>query len=298
MEIQTAELQDQNWNDLKYLLALYRAGSYTGAARVLGVSETTVARRVDAAARKLGVSLMERKDGRINLTDAGQLAVEHAERMEAEQAILCAAISGARHTPRGQVRLTATPMVVNHLLVPHVGNMRAANPEIELELIADPRDFSLSRREADLALRLSRPTREMKILTRRIGILDYAIYTAEDRTFEGSDWIVMDDTMSTLPHAAWLRDRLMREGARPALVTNDGESILWAIRHGVGKSVLPTLIGDVTEGLRRCREVANIRREIWLLVHPEIRDLARIEASIEWLESIFESTLEKADIPA
>lgn len=291
METQTAELQDQNWNDLKYLLALYRAGSYSGAARVLGVSETTVARRVDAAARKLGVPLMERKDGRISLTDAGQLAVEHAERMETEQATLCAAISGAMQTPRGQVRLTATPMVVNHLLVPQVGGMREANPEIELELIADPRDFSLTRREADLALRLSRPTREMKILTRRIGILDYAIYTAEDRTFEDSDWIVMEDAMSTLPHAAWLRDRLVAEGVRPALVTNDGESILSAIRHGVGKSVLPKLVGDSMAGLKRCDEAVDIRREIWLLVHPDIRDLARIKASIEWLESIFDATL-------
>ena len=289
MNYKTAELQDQNWNDLKYLLALYRAGSYSAAAGLLAVSETTVARRVDAAAEQLGAPLIERSGGRIGLSEFGRLAVAHAERMEAEQAALCTAISGASQVPQGSVRLTSTAMIINHVLIPRVGMMQARHPALELELIADARDFSLSRREADLAVRLSRPTREMQILTRRIGSLEYAVYAAADIEPAADHWIVLEESMSALPHAAWLRSRLAKTGRRPALVTNDAESMLSATRHGVGKSILPAVVGDAIDGLRRCEEPVDVSREVWLLVHPDIRDLARIEASIQWLEQVFDA---------
>ena len=140
---------------------------------------TTVGRRLRAAEAALGARLFQRMpDGALRPTQAGELAAAHAERAEAVVADLLEAVAGADAAPVGTVRVTAVPVLVGRVLAPAAAALTARHPGLRLELVAEPRDLSLTRREADVALRLARPTpgAGQAVLARRIGRLVYAAY--------------------------------------------------------------------------------------------------------------------------
>jgi len=173
-------MQPTNWNDLRYLLAVGRGRTLAAAARLLAVDDTTVARRLAALQASIGARLCQRlADGTLQLTRAGERAALHAERIEREIGQLDGALSGADSAVSGTVRVTAVPIVVNHLLVPAAPRLLARHPELQLELVAEARDLSLTRREADLALRLARPrSGGARVTARRVGMLRYEVYAA------------------------------------------------------------------------------------------------------------------------
>jgi DNA-binding transcriptional LysR family regulator len=185
MRKQTAKLQAPNWNDLRYLLAIAQGGSLSAAARRLRVDDTTVARRLAAAERALGARLIERVDGAMRPTPAGEVAIGHAERIEREMQDLQNRIGGADQAVAGTVRLTSVPLVVNRLLVPSLPALAAAHPLLRLELIAESRNLSLTKGEADIALRLARPRGGGTVVARRIGRLAYAVYGPGQRSAGG-----------------------------------------------------------------------------------------------------------------
>lgn len=285
-----------NWDDLRIVLAAARRLSFAGAARVLGVNESTVARRVAAAERRLQTRLFERVQGQLTPTEAGRRAVAEAERIELAVQALDGAIAGSDALAAGGVRLTSVPIVVNRLLMPALGALLRRHPQLRLELVAEPRTLSLTRREADIALRLARPTREARALTRRIGRLDYAVYASRAalaRPATDPDaraarrWIGYDDSLAELPQSRWLARRLAGDGERAApLVVNDAETLLQGIRAGLGRSLLPVAVGDREPDLRRAGDGAVVcRRELWTVVHPELRALKRIQVVLDWLEA-------------
>lgn len=278
-------MQDMNWNDLRYVLTIARAGTLAAAARRLAVNETTVARRLRAAERALGVRLLDRIDGVFRPTQAGEVLLTHAERVERELGVLATTIAGADAIPAGTVRLTSVPLIVNRLLVPALPGFYARYPLVRLELIAEPRNLSLTRREADVALRLARPTAGAA-LTRRLGRLDYAVFASRRRDPDKLPWISYGDDFAQLSQAQWIANRT-RDGEPPRLLVNDAEGILAAICAGLGKSLLPTFLAAEEPRLRLVGGPAPVlSRDIWLLVHRELRPLARIAAVIAWLEQV------------
>src|SRR5262249_17208411 len=153
-----AEMQMLNWNDLRYVLAISRGRTWAAAARLIGVDDTTVARRLNAVQQAIGARLYQRlTDGTLQLTTPGERAALHAERMEREIGVLAASLAGEEDVVSGTVRITSVPIVVNHILVPAAQILLKRHPKLRLEFVADARDLSLTRREADLALRLARP---------------------------------------------------------------------------------------------------------------------------------------------
>src|SRR5215471_17440325 len=175
-----AEMQPANWDDLRYVLAVSRGRTLAAAARLLGVDSTTVARRLSAVQETLGARLYQRlADGTLQLTTAGERAVLHAERIEREVAALGTALAGATSEISGTVRVTSVPIIVNHVLVPAAQALLERHPGLQLEFVADARNLSLTRREADLALRLARPkTGGTKVIARRVGALPYDVYAS------------------------------------------------------------------------------------------------------------------------
>ena len=281
-------MQALNWNDLRFVLAVGRRGTLAGAAQTLRVNETTVSRRLARAESALGLALFLRSEGRLLATDAGRLAIAEAERSEAAVARLGDALSAHGRGVAGRVRLTAVPLLVNRVLVPALPALLAAHPALELSLIAEPRDLSLGEREAEVALRLARPRREPSLLARRIATLDFAVY-ARRRLPASAPWITYDDSLSTLPQAQWIGAHTAATGAPLSpLRVNDAETLLQALQAGLGRSLLPVFVGERTAHLVR-EEIAlpALSRELWLLVHPDLRHLARIEAVIAWLERLF-----------
>ena len=281
-------MPDLDWNDLRHVLAVARAGALALAARGLGVNETTVARRIACAEQSLGSRLFDRVDGKMTPTEAGERVIARAERMEAEIDLLKEGASGADGSAAGLVRISAIPLIMNHMLTPALKTLRAAHPKLRIEAFAEPRNISLTRRDADIALRLARPDREQRVVTRRIGKLGYAIYGPSRRTARPPPWIAYDASMAGLPHVAFIDKAIKaeRDGAAH-LTVNDSEVALHAIKAGLGRSLLPCAIGDRQSGLARLSGPTPIlERELWLLVLPELRNLARVRAVIEWLDSL------------
>jgi DNA-binding transcriptional LysR family regulator len=284
-------MQDLNWNDLRYVLAIARSGGAHGpAGRLLGVNETTVSRRLARIEAVLGSKLFQRSEGSLRQTDAGHRVIEHAERVELEVEAVKEMSIGTKSAVAGSVRLTSIPILINRLLFPDLKRLYSACPDLRIEFIAESRNLSLTKRDADLALRLARPNKEQRVIARRIAQIKYAVYAT--RKSSRLPWIVYEDRMLELPHAAWLQHKARTENGVTNVVVNDAELALHAVKAGLGRSLLPTFVGETERGLTRLGGVeAVLERELWLLVHPELKHLARVKAVIAWIEEAVTSRL-------
>ena len=274
-----------NWNDLRYVLTIARHGTVSAAARRLGVDQTTAARRLAAAEAQLGAKLFDRVEGAMRPTQAGEAALRHAEHIEAEIGQLEAAVSGADTAPTGTVRLSSVPILVNRVLMPRLPPFIKRYPGLRLELAGEARNVSLTRREADIALRQARPVGGTA-LVRRIGTLDYAVFGPKQARNPDLPWITYEEALSDLPQARWIASNTRPDALAP-IRANDADAVLAAVRAGLGKSLLPVAAVRHEPGIRALDGgKPALKRELWLMVHPELRRLARIEAVIRWIEAV------------
>ena len=299
-------MQTAKWDDLRVGLAVARTGTLAAAARELGVDDTTVARRLAAAQATIGARLYERlSDGTLRLTRAGERAALAAERIVREIDALGGALPRASEAIAGVVRITSVPIVANHILVPSAPALLRRHPRLRLDIVADARNLSLTRREADLALRLARPkTGGTRVMARRVGRLRYAAYAAAScppREAAALPWITYDESLAHLPQARWIAAAVRAGAAVAALGVTDAETLIAAVAAGVGRSLLPCCVADRDARLRRLetrRQGKPIEeptgkptaplptRELWLLAHADLRKLARIEAVVAWIGRI------------
>lgn len=280
-------MPDLDWNDLRYVLCLSRTGRLAVAARKLGVNETTVARRLARVEALLGVRLFEREAGVLRLTDCGQIVVRRAEHIELDVDAV-EEVTGGDNIATGKVRITAVPLVMNYILIPALQSLLQRHPRLRVELAADPRNLRVTNREADIALRMARPDDEYRAVARRIGGVDYAVYGASN-TSRPLAWITYDATLSDLPQARWMARAVAADPkAEASVVVNDSELALNAVRAGLGRSLLPCRIGDCVPGLSRLSGAKPVlSRDMWLIVHPDLKHLARVRAAITWCERLF-----------
>ncbi|MFK0165803.1 LysR family transcriptional regulator [Rhizobium sp. NPDC090279] len=287
-------MHDIDWNDLRHVLALARGGSFAAAGRALRTDATTVGRRLRILEERLGTPLFSRDaGGAMSPTPTGEIAVAKAETIEAEVMALSGALDAADPMALGRVRLTAAPSFLSRLLIPALPGFLARHSGLQLELIGDARNFSLTRREADMALRLARPAdmANGRVVARRIATLDYAVYVAAGQESHAEDlpWIVYEDAMMHLPHARWIAAQAEKTGRTSPLVVNDAEALLQAAAAGLGRALLPKILAESAEGI--CRVDSGDRnpplREMWLLTHAELRQLVRIRAVSDWLDGVF-----------
>ncbi|HET9933367.1 MAG TPA: LysR substrate-binding domain-containing protein, partial [Polyangiaceae bacterium] len=166
-----------NWDDLRFFLALYRAGSYKAAARAQRVDATTVGRRVAALELALAVKLFTRGPERALPTAAGRALLARAERIEAEVLASRREIESAEERVEGALRVTAGDGLVNYVLVPALPSLTRRYPELSLELRGETRALDLGRSEADVALRLFRP-RERSLVVRRLGACTFNLFAS------------------------------------------------------------------------------------------------------------------------
>jgi DNA-binding transcriptional LysR family regulator len=277
-------MQDLEWSDLRYVLAAARAGTLQAAAQRLDVDATTVARRLRRLERALQAGLFVRTEGRLQPTDAGAAVIAHAEHVEREVGALEARVRGTDHAAAGSVRLTTVPILVSRVLVPAFPSLAARHPHLRLELVAEPQNLSLLRRDADIAVRMARPDKEQSVTTRRIGWIEYAPYAAVGIDPGTLPWITYEERMAGLPQARWIASALRPGESSLAMAVNDAEALLEAVRSGLGKTLLPRLIADRDPDLVTLGTAPPpLSRELWLLVHPDLRHLARVQAVIRWL---------------
>jgi DNA-binding transcriptional LysR family regulator len=288
-------MQLKNWNDLRYLLAVKRGRSLSGAARLTRVDDTTVSRRLSALQAAAGTELCQRQpDGTLQLTSTGEAMALHAEAMEHRVDLIAELLGSERDACVGAVRLTSVPIVINRLLTPRIGSLLAAHPGLAVELVPDSRDLNLTRREADLALRLARPTTGgTTVKARRIGQLGYSVYASRSyssREATRLPWVTYDETLAHVPQAQWITKVTKGRADKLAgLRVHDAETALEAALAGVGKTLLPDVVADRNKDLRRLaiqKETAPPSRELWLLAHADQLELRRIVAVIAWIEKV------------
>jgi DNA-binding transcriptional LysR family regulator len=284
-----------DWNDVRYFLAVVRSGSLTSASEQLRVSQSTVSRRIDALESRLNIILFARHQTGYFVTDEGQSLVSHAEAVEAAALGLESFSAGTSRNVVGTVRLTTAENLASHIIIPALPRFRERHPDVRMEIVTGIASVSLSRREADLALRLTRPEHG-NITIRRLGELAYALYASktylsanrrpqDGGRFVGYAFVGWDDSLSHLPMAQWLTQAM--EGTSPVVTASSLQGHLAAACAGLGLALLPCFLADAEPELIRLVEPGDaFSQEIWLAIHGDLAASARVRVVAEFLATL------------
>ncbi|HEX6838376.1 MAG TPA: LysR family transcriptional regulator [Polyangia bacterium] len=272
-----------DWNDARYFLAVARMGSLSQAARQLRVQQSTVGRRISGLEAALKTRLFERTSDGWTPTAAGEAFVARAERIEDEALAAERQLAGKEQLVAGVVRMTAPQAFGFFFVVPLLARLHAEQPDVAFELVAENQPLNLSRREADLALRLGRPG-QRELVRRKLGDVSDALYVSRaylDRVgavrrdeLGRHAYIDFDETYPRRETKAWMAQRL--RGARCVLRVNGTPGVLAAARAGMGIGLLPCWLADGDAELVRVLREHSLSQELWLVMHRDLRHAARI----------------------
>jgi DNA-binding transcriptional LysR family regulator len=271
--------------DMPLILALARARTLAAAAEKLEVDQSTVFRRLNSIESRLRVRLFDRSARGYLLTAAGQLAAAAAERVETELLSLDRAISGRDQQLSGVLRITASE-TLSHAVLPRLfAAFHEVHPRIQLVLSIDNRMFDLSRREADVALRVQRPT-DPALFGRRLTTVGWAIYgpagstplRRTGRAFNFSRHAVIGwDEPTRIVASDWIARHVPAE--RISFRSNSLVNQLMAVRAGVGIALLPCYLADGDGQVQRISGVLpDLASELWIVTHEDLKHTARIRA--------------------
>lgn len=277
-----------DWNDLRYVLALARHGSLSAAARSLKVNHATVARRVAALEAVLGTALFDRHARGYRPTAAAQPVIAAAEQVEAPLLQL-GRMAGARQAEQieGLVRVTATEGIAAYALAPALPALLRRWPKLQIEIVVEHRALSLARREADIAFRWARP-QAGELYASRLGSIPYRVYRAA-ALIDRSMIARYDESLADLPESRWLAGQA---GLQPALSSNSMMPLLAAARAGACAVLLPDYVG------RQCAELSAepgkpvVSRDLWLVLHRDLRKAPRVRAVSDHLAAALRNTLQ------
>lgn len=269
--------------DLSVLIELRDARSFSAAATRMGVAHTTVARRLRDLEAHFGTPLVQRSGDRIVLTEAGSRAAEVAERIELDLAALARGISGHNERTAGPIALTTVDILAWRYM-PVLARMAAAYPDIELEISTSVEVQNLTRREAEVALRMTNAPPETLHgrVVERFEFIAYAARESAPRNLAEQRWLDYGRHECSARADDWIRTHA--GGARPRHYLPTPLMMLAALRRGMGAGMLPSVIGDAEDGLRRLSDVPAFTIDVWLLAPKDLRRTARVRALFEAFE--------------
>ncbi|SEE18282.1 transcriptional regulator, LysR family [Rhizobiales bacterium GAS188] len=273
--------------DLRLLTALAEAGSLAGAARRILVNHASAWRRLGALEQRLGARLFERSRTGYTPTPAGEEAIAVASRVVTELGELERRLAGQDIRLTGIVRLTTAETLLD-LLVPILAELRHVHPGIVVELVTTNAFFTLTRRDADIALRPAASVPEGLVARRLAGVATAAYATADylkgrtDIDPLALDWLTPDDSLAHLGSARWIAEHV--EPDRIVHRSSTLMGLLAAARAGMGVAPLPCYLGDTDTTLRRVLPpVPEMASALFLLTHPDLRRTVRIRAVLDML---------------
>lgn len=269
-----------DWDDLRTFLAIARHGTLSGAARALKVTQPTMGRRLAAMEDRTGARLLQRLPGGFALTPLGESVLGNAERIEIEALSAERTITGRDVALEGVVRLTTIDTLAARIVTPALVALQLVHPGIVVELVPDTRTLSLSKREADIALRLSR-FEGHEVVARKVGTLALGLYATPNWVgAEQPRLITVLDDQAHLPEAKWLAEQY--PGAEIAFRSNSREVQVWAAKSGAGIAAIACYRAEGEPGLVRLRpDLPSLTRDIWLGVHSDMRHMPRIRAVMD-----------------
>jgi DNA-binding transcriptional LysR family regulator len=268
--------------DLETVLALVRTGTLAGAAKHVGVDTSTVFRALQRLERGLGESLFERRRTGLVPTERAQALAAHGEHLEALMEAARGGVGRAAEPVAGTVRITTTDTILHGLLAPALAELAPRHPHLEFELHTGNELASLTRRDADIALRATqRPPPHL--VGKLIGPIRVALYAArkggpgeyDEASAASWAWVAPDDGLPDHPSVLWRRRRFPK--VVPRYRTGSVLSVAELVAQGMGVGLLPMFLAEGRRDLVRLTEpIDECTTELWLLAHPEGRHLRRV----------------------
>lgn len=290
-------LPSLDWDDLRYVLAIFRDRSSSRAGERLGVSHTTVGRRLRAIEEALGVRLFDQTPQGFVPTSAGRDVAEVAERMEAELMSLEGRVLGGDAKLEGKLRVATMDMLFRRYQRAF-SDFIARYPSVELTVIASNTEVSFTRRQADVALRMTNTPPEY-LVGRKVGRADFAVYGSKElvermgpgATLDDYPWLAWDEQR---PEMRWLDGWLAANAPRARIAMRVDFSMLAlreAIEMGIGVHFLACFEGDAEPGLERIGPIdPGHSRDLWLLTLPELRTTNRIRVFMDHMEELIRAS--------
>jgi DNA-binding transcriptional LysR family regulator len=284
-------LRALDWNEVRFFLALARARTLVKAALALSVDQTTVGRRLASLEEKLGVSLFARTAGGFELTAAGERFARVAERMEEAAIELSAQAADDEARCTGAVRVATTEGLAEHFVVPALCAVQAQHPAVVATVVTGWTPVDLRRGEADLAVRIVRPT-DPRLAVRKLAQLSLRLYASREyvarrgvpETLHGHPLIGYEDAVRLRGHVF---ANLATDGDHVALQTNSGRVLVVAAVSGLGITQLPTYVGDGISDLVPVLRTLEASYSVWLVLPQAKRRVAAVRAVSEAIALAF-----------
>jgi DNA-binding transcriptional LysR family regulator len=291
-----------DWNDLKYFLAVARQGGLSRAALDLGTSPSTVSRHVSALESRLKVRLFVRLPTGYLLTDAGSELFERVAEVErsTHAVVRRGSLAGESDQVSGLVRFASADSVGTYVLAPRMGWLRQRYPLLRVALLLGHAPVDLSRREADVALRIfdsAEPVADPDHILQRVCPVPFDLYVA--RTLLGDadpgrvDWLSLphvgwDASWRHLPLARWLSTTFPKP---PVVCSNSLAAQLSAVQAGLGVGLLPRYMAHRDAHLVRLPAAPPAARELWLVYHRDLRSSRRVQAIRDFVQAVVPSAV-------
>ena len=274
------------WTDFHTVLVIAQHGSVARACVTLGMTHSTLLRKLDQIERRVRTRMFERTRGQYTPTAAGAEVVEVAQGFEAVAIAAETRISGQDMRPRGDVRVSAAPIVIEHLLAPALAQFGSAFPEIQIELSASRDHVSLRRREAEVAVRIADRVPDW-LVGRKLAQLRFRIYgpsrggaglplrAVADLTAERR-WISFERDAGDGKFDRWLASEVPASSV--VLRVDNFSHAATMVRAGLGIAVLPAFVEAHIDGLQPLSPpIAALQTPLWLITHPELKEATRVK---------------------
>lgn len=282
----------RDWDGLRYFLALADTGSQAAAARVLKTNQSTVCRRLRDLEQQFDTSLFDRHYRGLRLTPAGHQLVEQARQMDAAAAAIDRRIAGFDRAMQGVVRISTTDGIGSYWLTPRLVEFQREYPGITVEMYSSNIPADLSRRQADIAIRLFEP-KEAGLVAKRVGTMRFAIFAAQSyvNIFGApSQWADlarhrMVDHASYARFDAWRQ--LIETHNGVVFRTDSATAYYHAVRDGMGIGLYPTYNRFITPELVQLAVPIDATLPIWLVSHEHTNRTARVRTVLDYLSRAF-----------
>ncbi|HEX9931543.1 MAG TPA: LysR family transcriptional regulator [Allosphingosinicella sp.] len=287
-----------DWNDLKGFLAIARSGRLTAAAARLGLDHSTLSRRLAALEHALKAKLFDRSPSGYTLTEQGRRLLSTAEEMERLAIGAGEAVGGTAASVEGVVRIGSPEGFGSYFLAPRIGGLRDLYPQLTVQLVAASAVFSLSKREADVVVAVSRPPAGRLTASKLIDY-DLALYAAPSylaahppirsaADLERHRFVSYIGELLHFPELDFLQH--VAPGGATSLESSNLVAQLKATLAGAGLCVLPAFLAGEEPGLERVLpEEVHLTRSLCLIVHQDLAELARIRAVVRFIRAEVEA---------
>ncbi|MDP9787164.1 LysR family transcriptional regulator [Agrobacterium tumefaciens] len=283
-----------NWDDVRLFLSVARSGQFLSAARKLGVNHATLSRRISALEAAIGTQLFLRSTNGCELTEEGQRLLAGAERMETEMLNAQANLGRVDTAVAGTVRIGAPDGLGVSFLAPRLGRLTARYPDLKIQLVPVPRSFSLSQREADIAITIERPEQGRlmfsKLTDYSLGLYASADYLAEYGTPADIEALKRHRRIGYVEDLIFspslnFTGEIMRDWDA-AFEISSATGQTEAVRSGAGIGILHNYIAGQYPKLLRIMPHLTISRSYWTAYHESARQLVRVRTVVDFLQEL------------